>query len=61
MSLQDPSLSNDMVKEWDPRVGFTVSYGPLVMKNMFTCKAVDSGQTSVYIPLRQSESLWFEI
>lgn len=59
-SLQNPPLPDGFVKEWDPRVGFTVPYGPKTNVYQFTCEAVDSGQTSGYIPHRLSESLWFE-
>lgn len=59
-SLQKPPLPDGIVEEWDPRVGFTVAYGPTADVNQFTCEAVDSGQTSGYIPYRLSESLWFE-
>lgn len=59
MPLQNPALSNDTVVEWDPRVGFTVPYGPYTMKYKLICKAVSSGQISEYIPFRMSESLPF--
>lgn len=65
LSPQDPPLSEDFAKQWDPRVGFTILYGPYANKNKFVCKAEGSDQFSEYIPLRQSESrcwhvrLWY--
>ncbi|CAG09798.1 unnamed protein product [Tetraodon nigroviridis] len=47
---QDPPLSDNVVAEWDPKVGFTLPRGDYTSKNYLICKAVDSGQTSNYIP-----------
>ncbi|XP_068596311.1 vascular endothelial growth factor receptor kdr-like [Brachionichthys hirsutus] len=40
-----PSLSEKVLKEmvWDPKVGFTIPYGPYDMYYMFTCNTVVSG------------------
>uniref|UniRef100_H3DHE5 receptor protein-tyrosine kinase n=1 Tax=Tetraodon nigroviridis TaxID=99883 RepID=H3DHE5_TETNG len=46
----DPPLSDNVVAEWDPKVGFTLPRGDYTSKNYLICKAVDSGQTSNYIP-----------
>lgn len=59
-SLQFPPASEKVPKEmsWDPKVGFTIPYGPSTMYNMLICHATVNGREfkSMYIPMRQSES-----
>lgn len=56
-----PSLSRDVEqeKEWDPRVGFRIPYGPYSTYNMLICVADANGQRvqSGYIPFRQTHYL----
>lgn len=51
-----PPLSQEAIQEtvWDPKVGFTIPYGPYNMYSILTCNTVVNGQEfqSTYFPQR---------
>ncbi|KAM8732613.1 vascular endothelial growth factor receptor kdr-like [Acanthopagrus schlegelii] len=56
-----PPSSEKVPKEmsWDPKVGFTIPYGPSTMYNMLICHTTVNGREfrSMYIPMRQTSVL----
>lgn len=63
VSLQHPPVSSKIADGmvWDPKVGFTIPYGPYTAFNMISCITVVKGRKvkSMYFPKRQSESVVF--
>ncbi|XP_012717253.3 vascular endothelial growth factor receptor kdr-like isoform X1 [Fundulus heteroclitus] len=59
--IEQPKLSKNTDKEkvWDPKVGFTIPYGPSMMYSWLTCRTVVNGREflSSYIPHRPPEKL----
>lgn len=62
-SLQDPHLSEEVKKKivWDPKVGFTIPYGPYTMHKLLTCHTTVNGRLieSSYFVKRYSEFVVF--
>lgn len=60
---QVPELSPEIKagKQWDPKVGFTIPYSPYASYFFLTCQTNVNGYkvSSQFIPIRQSESMFF--
>ncbi|XP_061541991.1 vascular endothelial growth factor receptor kdr-like isoform X1 [Phycodurus eques] len=56
VTLSQLSPSEEIINEWDPKVGFRIPYSPETVYNMLICTTVVNGHdfSSVYIPKGQS-------
>ncbi|XP_061581509.1 vascular endothelial growth factor receptor kdr-like isoform X2 [Cololabis saira] len=56
--IGEKNLQKQIIKDllWDPKVGFTIPYGPYTMYTMFICRTVIDGRSfdSLYLPQRQT-------